>query len=107
MVFDRIIIKGGRVYETEKKRILVTALLLSLLLMVATVGIAAEKPIFLGFAGGPSGVSWQGCRCDFSGPERQVGGNISPTTQGTSGGRNVALVGAGKVEMGIEQPRFT
>ena len=38
----------------KRNGIIVSALLLSLSLMIATVGIGAGKPVFLGFAGGPA-----------------------------------------------------
>ena len=89
--------------KEKRKRILVSALLLSLLWMVAMVGNGEAKPVFLGFAGGPSGGVYGKAAAAISVVLKdKSGGNISPTTQGTSGGgENVALVGGGKVEMGI------
>ncbi len=87
----------------KRKRFLLSALLLSLSLMVVTLGLGAGKPMFLGFAGGPStGVYGKAAAAISIILKEKSGGNISPTSQATSGGgENVTLVSTAKADMGI------
>jgi TRAP transporter TAXI family solute receptor len=89
--------------KVTKKRFLMSTLIMGLLLMVATVGIAAEKPMFLGFAGGPAtGVYGKAAAAISIVLKDKSGGSISATSQATSGGgENVTLVSTGKADMGI------
>jgi uncharacterized protein len=77
-------------------------------LMIMSVGFpsiatSADKPVFLGFAGGPStGVYGKAAAAIAVVLKDKSGGKIAPTSQATSGGgENVALVSTGKADMGI------
>jgi TRAP transporter TAXI family solute receptor len=87
----------------KKGLFLLTALMLGLSLMVASAGIAAGKPVFLGFAGGPATGTFGKAAAGIAVVlKEKSGGSISPTSQATSGGgENVTLVSTGKADMGI------
>jgi len=89
--------------KEKRNGILVSALLLSLVWMVAMVGNGEGKPVFLGFAGGPAtGVYGKAAAAISIVLKDKSGGNISATSQATSGGgENVTLVSTGKADMGI------
>ncbi|MCJ7783466.1 MAG: hypothetical protein MUP41_05995, partial [Desulfobacterales bacterium] len=70
--------------KEKRNGIVVSALLLSFLWMVATVGVAAEKPMFLGFAGGPAtGVYGKAAAAISIVLKDKSGGSISATSQAT------------------------
>jgi TRAP transporter TAXI family solute receptor len=97
--------KGEKGMKGKRTRFLLSAILASfcLSLIIATAGMGAGKPVFLGFAGGPSGgVYGKAAAAIAVVLKDKTGGSISPTVQGTSGGaENVALVSTGKADMSI------
>jgi TRAP transporter TAXI family solute receptor len=88
-----------------KKHHLIASWAVGLMMSVGFPSIAAsaDKQVFLGFAGGPAtGVYGKAAAAIAVVLKDKSGGKIAPTSQATSGGgENVALVSAGKADMGI------
>src|SRR3972149_2672344 len=89
--------------EGKKRQLLLSVFVGGLLLMVVMMGDGEGKSVFLGFAGGPAtGVYGKAAAAISVVLKDKSGGNISPTSQATSGGgENVTLVSTGKADMGI------
>ena len=68
-----------------------------------SIATSADKPVFLGFAGGPAtGVYGKAAAAIAVVLKDKSGGKIAPTSQATSGGgENVTLVSTAKADMGI------
>jgi len=88
-----------------KKHHLVASWAVGLMMSVGFPSIAAsaDKPVFLGFAGGPAtGVYGKAAAAIAVVLKDKSGGKIAPTSQATSGGgENVTLVSTAKADMGI------
>jgi len=89
-----------------KKNHLVASWAVGLMLMSVgfpSFAVSADKPVFLGFAGGPAtGVYGKAAAAIAVVLKDKSAGKIAPTSQATSGGgENVALVSTGKADMGI------
>lgn len=87
----------------KRKFLSVSAIVLSLYLVMGMVVTGEAKSVFLGFAGGPTTGTFGKAAAGIAVVlKEKSGGNISPAAQATSGGgENVTLVSTGKADMGI------